>query len=74
MKRVSSKPVALDLLQVDNLLRQLERQDATMGVIQKALGDYLERQRQIFPVSDKVSFCTYVCLNVVSVALLLFEQ
>eukprot|EP01032_Pedospumella_encystans_P010301 gene10301-12053_t len=48
-KRVASKPTVLDLLQLDNLQRQLERQDATMALIQKALGDYLEKQRQIFP-------------------------
>ena len=50
VKRVSAKPAVLDLLQLDNLQRQLERQDATMALIQKALGDYLEKQRQIFPV------------------------
>ena len=50
MKRVAQKPLAVDLLQIDNLARQLERQDATMTLIQKALGEYLERQRQIFPV------------------------
>ena len=49
MKRVSAKPAALDLLQLENLTRQLERQDATMTVIQKTLGEYLEKQRQIFP-------------------------
>lgn len=51
MKRVSTKPLVMDLLQLDNLIKQLERQDATMTIIQKALGEYLERQRQIFPVS-----------------------
>jgi dynein heavy chain 1, cytosolic len=51
MKRVALKPCVVDLLQVDNLARQLERQDTTMTIIQKALGEYLERQRQIFPVS-----------------------
>ena len=51
MKRVALKPSVVDLLQVDNLARQLERQDTTMTIIQKALGEYLERQRQIFPVS-----------------------
>lgn len=50
MKRVGLKPTVLDLLQLDNLARQLERQDTTMTIIQKALGEYLERQRQIFPV------------------------
>eukprot|EP01041_Mallomonas_annulata_P000303 gene303-544_t len=49
MKRINLKPTVLDLLQVDNLARQLERQDSTMTIIQKALGEYLERQRQIFP-------------------------
>jgi dynein heavy chain 1 len=49
MKRISTKPTVLDVLQFDNLLRQLERQDSTMTVIQKALGEYLEKQRQIFP-------------------------
>jgi dynein heavy chain 1 len=75
MKRVSSKPVALDLLQVDNLLRQLERQDATMGVIQKALGDYLERQRQIFPVSNAYFLFSICWFDVyMFTALLLPEQ
>ena len=50
MKRVALKPCVVDLLQLDNLARQLERQDTTMTIIQKALGEYLERQRQIFPV------------------------
>ena len=49
MKRVAAKPAVLDVLQVDNMARQLERQDTTMTLIQKALGEYLERQRQIFP-------------------------
>jgi dynein heavy chain 1, cytosolic len=51
MKRMSVKPVALEVLQVENLHRQLEREDTTMSLIQKALGEYLEGQRQIFPVS-----------------------
>jgi dynein heavy chain 1 len=50
MKRVSTKPTVLDLLQVDNLFKTLERQETTMSVIQKALGEYLEKQRQIFAV------------------------
>ena len=52
MKRVALKPSVVDLLQIDNLARQLERQDSAMTLIQKALGEYLERQRQIFPVCD----------------------
>jgi dynein heavy chain 1 len=49
MKKVSAKPNVLDLLQIENLHRLLERQDTTMATIQKALGEYLEKQRQIFP-------------------------
>lgn len=49
LKRIATKPSVMELLQIDNLSRQLERQDAGMIVIQKALGDYLEKQRQIFP-------------------------
>ena len=49
MKKVSAKPNVLDLLQIENLHRLLERQDITMATIQKALGEYLEKQRQIFP-------------------------
>ena len=49
VKRVTVKPLVLELLQIGNLAKQLERQDATMTVIQKALGDYLEKQRQLFP-------------------------
>ena len=49
VKRVTVKPLVLELLQIGNMAKQLERQDATMTVIQKALGDYLEKQRQLFP-------------------------
>ena len=49
IKKVSSKPAVLELLQIENLHRVLERQEQTMGTVQKALGEYLERQRHIFP-------------------------
>ena len=57
MKRVALKPCVMDLLQVDSLARQLERQDTTMAIIQKALGEYLEKQRQIFPVRTCLNIC-----------------
>ena len=50
LKRVAAKPSVLELLQVDNLARQLERQDGALLLIQKALSEYLEKQRQLFPV------------------------
>jgi dynein heavy chain 1, cytosolic len=49
MKRAHSKPQVHEILSVDGILAQLERQDSTMTLIQKALGEYLEKQRQIFP-------------------------
>jgi dynein heavy chain 1 len=63
MKRISLKPNVLDVLTYENLLRTLERQDSTMTVIQKALGEYLERQRQIFPVSSFALFCFFHLIN-----------
>lgn len=49
MKRVSLKPQVQDILLIEGLLGQLERQDSTMSATQKSLGEYLEKQRQIFP-------------------------
>jgi dynein heavy chain 1 len=66
-KRVATKPAVLDLLQLENLQRQLERQDTTMALIQKALGDYLEKQRQIFPVRT-----AHVCLVFARFLMILF--
>ena len=65
MKRVALKPCVMDLLQVDSLARQLERQDTTMAIIQKALGEYLEKQRQIFPVRTCLNICiSYMLISV----------
>ncbi|KAF0752435.1 hypothetical protein AaE_006036, partial [Aphanomyces astaci] len=49
MKRVSHKPLILDVAGIPNLYQSLERQQDMMGSIQRALGDYLERQRAAFP-------------------------
>ncbi|CAM9128550.1 unnamed protein product [Discosporangium mesarthrocarpum] len=48
MRRVAHKPSVLEVLSMENLQRQLERQFGLMEHIQKALGDYLEGQRQTF--------------------------
>lgn len=48
MKKVAQKPNALEALQIENLLKQLERQDSLMTKIQKALGEYLANQREAF--------------------------
>lgn len=48
MRRIASKPFAMEVLSIPNLQRTLERIDNLMTVIQRALGDYLERQRSDF--------------------------
>ncbi|TYZ65491.1 hypothetical protein PybrP1_001542, partial [[Pythium] brassicae (nom. inval.)] len=49
MKRVAHKPVLVEVANVPNLLHALERQQEMMGNVQRALGEYLERQRAAFP-------------------------
>jgi dynein heavy chain 1 len=48
MRRIATKPNTLEALQVENLLKQLLHQEATMTKIQKALGEYLANQREAF--------------------------
>ncbi|KAL7555016.1 hypothetical protein ACHAWF_018608 [Thalassiosira exigua] len=45
MRRIASRPYAMEALNIDNLQRTLERLANLMTVIQKALGAYLEKQR-----------------------------
>ena len=49
MKKVSKSPLVLDVLNIQNVQRQLERLADLLGKIQKALGEYLERERASFP-------------------------
>ena len=48
MRRISSRPYAMEALNIENLQRSLERLGNLMGVIQRALGDYLGKQRSDF--------------------------
>lgn len=48
MRRISTKPYAMEVLNIDNLQRTLERLGNLMTVIQKALGEYLAKQRSDF--------------------------
>ena len=45
MRRISTRPYAMEALNIENLQRTLERLANLMTVIQKALGAYLEKQR-----------------------------
>jgi len=48
MKKVTQKPIVLEVMSIQNLQQNLERFSDMLGKIQKALGDYLEKQRQSF--------------------------
>ena len=48
MRKVSSKPLILDVLGLPGIQKTLERLSELLAKIQKALGDYLETQRQAF--------------------------
>ena len=49
MKRVSKSPMVMDVLNIQNVQRSLERLADLLAKIQKALGEYLERERASFP-------------------------
>ncbi|KAK6589101.1 dynein heavy chain [Cryptosporidium xiaoi] len=49
LRRSITRPKALDLLGFDGLNKSLERVSEYLGKIQKALGEYLEKQRSVFP-------------------------
>lgn len=48
MRRIANRPYAMEVLNIENLQRTLERLGNLMSVIQRALGDYLEKQRRDF--------------------------
>lgn len=49
MKKVTKSPLVMDVLNITNVQRQLERLADLLSKIQKALGEYLERERASFP-------------------------
>jgi len=49
MKKVQRSPVVLDVLNIGGVQQSLERLSDLLAKIQKALGDYLERERASFP-------------------------
>ncbi|XP_053612057.1 dynein heavy chain, cytoplasmic isoform X5 [Plodia interpunctella] len=49
MKKVSKSPMVMDVLNIQGVQRALERLADLLGKIQKALGEYLERERSSFP-------------------------
>lgn len=49
MKKVSKSPYVMEVLNIPNLQKSLERLADLLSKIQKALGEYLERERAAFP-------------------------
>lgn len=49
MKKVSKSSLVMDVLNIPGVQRSLERLADLLGKIQKALGEYLERERSSFP-------------------------
>ncbi|XP_016335882.1 cytoplasmic dynein 1 heavy chain 1 [Sinocyclocheilus anshuiensis] len=49
MKKVTKPPLVMDVLNIQGVQRSLERLADLLGKIQKALGEYLERERSSFP-------------------------
>ncbi|XP_065167911.1 dynein heavy chain, cytoplasmic isoform X2 [Atheta coriaria] len=49
MKKVSKSPMVMDVLNIQGVQKALERLADLLGKIQKALGEYLERERTSFP-------------------------
>jgi dynein heavy chain 1 len=48
MRKIAQRPFAMEALNIENLQRTLERLGSLMTLIQRALGEYLERQRSEF--------------------------
>ena len=49
MKKVAKQPAVLEVAAIKGVLPALERQVEMLKKVQKALGEYLEKQRSSFP-------------------------
>lgn len=55
MKKVAKSSQVMEVLNIPNLQRMLERLSDLLSKVQKALGEYLERERSSFA---RYSICT----------------
>lgn len=53
MKKVAKSPLVTDIVNIPGVQKSLERLADLLGKIQKALGEYLERERASFPRSGR---------------------
>jgi dynein heavy chain 1 len=49
MKKVSKNPIIIEVIAIPNVVTGLERLEGLLVQIKKALADYLEKQRSLFP-------------------------
>ena len=49
MKKVTKTPLVIEVLSIQGVQKTLERLAELLTKIQKALGEYLEKQRASFP-------------------------
>jgi dynein heavy chain 1 len=49
MRKVSKSKMIIEVINIEDILKTLERLSDMLSKIQKALGDYLEKQRAAFP-------------------------
>lgn len=49
MKKVTKSPLVMDVINIAGVQKTLDRLADLLGKIQKALGEYLERERASFP-------------------------
>ena len=62
LMEVTKSPLVMDVLNIANVQCQLERLADLLNKIQKALGEYLERERASFPrYSERKLLCVIIC-------------
>ena len=54
MKKVTKSPLIMDVVNIAGVQKTLDRLADLLGKIQKALGEYLERERASFPRYRKI--------------------
>lgn len=76
MKKVAKNPAVLEVVNIPSVQKQLDRLADLLNKIQKALGEYLERERASFPrcVLYSLSMCMLYSLSRCMLYSLLFPS